>query len=297
MTTKLKIDKVNMYNDYLFKSFIRSIEARDIVSSFLSSLTGIDKDKLYNASYQGGEITKIEKGKSSDIIVKIDDNNHIIIEMNQYDTPHLINKNVDYAFSDIVQSIRPNNKFVKVYLINIDKFNKFKRKDPILYFGLRNKYGDIESEMYQSIHIVIDNFVNQEYNISEEVNKFISLLKMKSIDEMKDKFKNEEMYLKAIEKVEKYMENEEFIGLYDTEERRKWEMNEMKLAGFEQGIEQGIEKGIEQGIESRNIELAKSLPDYYNRAIKTLEEQPEDSILVKIDAISYVKKIENLRKK
>ena len=42
------------------------------------------------------------------------------------------------------------------------------------------------------------------------------------------------------------------------------------------------------------IELAKSLPDYYNRAIKTLEEQPEDSILVKIDAISYVKKIENL---
>lgn len=260
MTTKLKIDKVNMYNDYLFKSFIRSIEARDIVSSFLSSLTGIDKDKLYNASYQGGEITKIsknEKGKSSDIIVKIDDNNHIIIEMNQYDTPHLINKNVDYAFSDIVQSIRPNNKFVKVYLINIDKFNKFKRKDPILYFGLRNKYGDIESEMYQSIHIVIDNFVNQEYNISEEINKFISLLKMKSIDEMKDKFKNEEMYLKAIEKVEKYMENEEFIGLYDTEERRKWEMNEMKLAGFEQGIEKGIEQGIEQG----KNELIKKLKE------------------------------------
>ena len=121
--------------------------------------------------------------------------------------------------------------------------------------------------MYQSIHIVIDNFVNQEYNISEEVNKFISLLKMKSIDEMKDKFKNEEMYLKAIEKVEKYMENEEFIGLYDTEERRKWELNEMKLAGFEQGIEKGIEQGKnelikklkEQGVDLEVISKATNL--------------------------------------
>ena len=42
------------------------------------------------------------------------------------------------------------------------------------------------------------------------------------------------------------------------------------------------------------IDLAKSLPNYYNKAIEMLEKQPEDSLWTKIDAISYVKKIENL---
>ena len=40
------------------------------------------------------------------------------------------------------------------------------------------------------------------------------------------------------------------------------------------------------------IDLANSLPNYYNKAIKFLEDQPKDSILTRIDAISYVKKLE-----
>lgn len=39
-------------------------------------------------------------------------------------------------------------------------------------------------------------------------------------------------------------------------------------------------------------ELARSLPNYYNRAIKYLESQPEDSVWTKIDLVSYVKKLE-----
>lgn len=42
------------------------------------------------------------------------------------------------------------------------------------------------------------------------------------------------------------------------------------------------------------IELANSLPNYYNKAIKFLQNQPNDSILTKIDAISYVKKLEEI---
>ncbi len=40
------------------------------------------------------------------------------------------------------------------------------------------------------------------------------------------------------------------------------------------------------------IELANSLPNYYNKTIEFLENQPNDSILTRIDAISYVKKLE-----
>lgn len=42
------------------------------------------------------------------------------------------------------------------------------------------------------------------------------------------------------------------------------------------------------------VELAKSLPNYYNKAIELLENQPEDSLLTKIDAVSYVKKLEEI---
>lgn len=60
---KTKIEEINMYNDHLFKSLIRSDEAREVVSTFLSKLTGIDKERLINASYQGGEIPKSKKMK------------------------------------------------------------------------------------------------------------------------------------------------------------------------------------------------------------------------------------------
>ena len=43
---KIKITKINIMNDHLFKSLFRSIEARGMISSFLSSLTGIDKKVL-----------------------------------------------------------------------------------------------------------------------------------------------------------------------------------------------------------------------------------------------------------
>ena len=43
------------------------------------------------------------------------------------------------------------------------------------------------------------------------------------------------------------------------------------------------------------IDLAQSLPNYYNRAIELLEGQPEDSIWKKIDAVSYVRKLEEIK--
>lgn len=42
------------------------------------------------------------------------------------------------------------------------------------------------------------------------------------------------------------------------------------------------------------MELAKSLPNYYNKAVEFLENQPEDSVLTKVDALSYVKKLEEV---
>lgn len=44
MSTEVKeIRKINLLNDYAFKSLFKSIEAREMVASFLSAITGIEK--------------------------------------------------------------------------------------------------------------------------------------------------------------------------------------------------------------------------------------------------------------
>ena len=53
-----KVKEINMLNDAMFKSVIRSKEARPIVNNFLHFLTNIKMDKLETATYMGGEITK-----------------------------------------------------------------------------------------------------------------------------------------------------------------------------------------------------------------------------------------------
>lgn len=47
-----------MMNDALLKSLFRSIEAREMVVSFLSAVTGISEESLMKAEYVDREIPK-----------------------------------------------------------------------------------------------------------------------------------------------------------------------------------------------------------------------------------------------
>lgn len=58
MTKTQYIKDINMMNDALLKSLFRSIEAREMVASFLSAVTGISEESLMKAEYVDGEIPK-----------------------------------------------------------------------------------------------------------------------------------------------------------------------------------------------------------------------------------------------
>ena len=255
----VKLKSINMLNDALFKSLFRSIEAREMVSNFLSELTGIKKEILMNADYQGGELPKKklkEKGKQSDIIIKIEHDNRIILEMNQYKTDFIFEKNVSYAFSIASETIMSGSKkYPYVIMISFDNFNKFKSKYPILNFKLRDEYGNIESEQYQSIHLILENIVNNEYTISKETKKLISLLKKTTIEEMEKEFKGDDTYMACIRKGEDLSTDPDFVGYYDIEEARKQENWEFKQTG----IRIGKEEGKKEGERNKQIEIAKNL--------------------------------------
>ena len=139
-----------MDNDYLFKSLFRSIEARDMVARVLSKITGLDEEILLNADYIGGEIPKKkkkEKAKTSDVVVKIDDNFRIIVEANGYYLQDLYRKNTSYAFANYIEHTPIGTgygKYPTIILVNIDVVKHFKTNDPVSVFEIRNKEGELE---------------------------------------------------------------------------------------------------------------------------------------------------------
>ncbi|MCI5967318.1 MAG: hypothetical protein MRZ42_02895, partial [Tenericutes bacterium] len=85
------------------------------------------------------------------------------------------------------------------------------------------------------IHIILENIVNQEYTIDNEVVKFAKLLRAKSIEELEKEFKEDDNYMKAVNKIEELLMDPNFAGAYDVEERRAFDMEDMRLTGKNEG--------------------------------------------------------------
>ncbi len=244
-----------MLNDAMFKALFRSVEARDMVVDFLNKTTGISKELLRKAKYVGGEIPKRkikERNKTADVIVRLEGDATIIVEMNQCKTNKIFEKNTSYAFGVALEETDiGKDKYQKVYLINLDNFNKFNVKDEYLEFKIRDKYGHIESEMYNSIHFILENINDKTYNISEEISNFIKFIKEKDINKLKERFEGSEKFMAAIRKVEDLSSDPEFIGYYDIEEAHKWELEDMKQTGFDEGLVEGKKETAKKMIEEK----------------------------------------------
>ena len=166
-TKNIKLDKLN---DAVFKAIFRSQEARGMISSFLSEITGISKEDFLNAYFVGGEIPikwENEKRKISDVVVKLDDHLRIvIIEMNKHYAKRLFRKNFEYYASVLTEKTEVGlSNYHKVILININNFNRHQVKVPIQVFQLQDQLGNIDEDVGLTIYdIILDNLINPVYN-------------------------------------------------------------------------------------------------------------------------------------
>ena len=250
--------KINLFNDAMFKAIFRNPKNRKIISEFLSEVTGVKQELLEQADYQGGEIPKKkleEKGKIADLIIKIEDNQQIIVEMNQYRSNYIFEKNTSYAFSISSESNRKGRReYPRVILVNLDKFNPFQTKEGIIRFQLRDEEGHIETEIYESIHIILENILDKQYN-NNKIKKFVEFMASQTIEEMKERYEGDEEYMAAIRTVEELSTDPNFVGYYDLEEAHKQELEDMRETGYDDGMEEGKSIGLEEG----KIEVAKAM--------------------------------------
>ncbi len=231
-----------------------------MVVDVIHILTNIDKELLKNATYIGGEeILKKnirEKKQITDVTIRINDSQKIIVEMNQVKTSNTFSKNSVYTMSRIIESTNKNmKKYPEIFLINIDNFNEYKTKKPLINFKIRDEEGNIENNLYNSIHLILENLNNTQYNIDEELKKFGKFLKLKTIKELEEIYKGDEKYMAAIRTIEELSSDPEFEGYYDYEEAKKQELEESKVYAMKKGLEEGLKKGKREA----KIEIAKKL--------------------------------------
>ena len=252
-----KIEDVNLLNDYLFKALFRSVEARELVASFLSHVTGVDEKILRNAEYQGGEIPKKnakEKGKIADVIIKLQNNHRIVLEMNQYASKEIFEKNTNYAFAMVSEIMQVgSNEYPYVCLINFDNFNKFETKEAILHFQIKDEYNHLETDRYKSIHLILENIMKDNYNEDKEIKKMVKFLMSKRIKDMKNEYKGDEKYMAAVRKIEELSTDPDFVGYYDYEEAKKQDMHGMYLTGVDDGKKEIIKNLLAKGYDIKEI--------------------------------------------
>ena len=262
MKTKLK--EINLLNDVMFKSLLCHERNREMVVDVIHALTKIDKELLRQANYISGEEilkkNKNNKKQITDVTIRIDNNQKIIVEMNQYKTMNTFEKNSMYAMSRIVESTsKKMNKYPRIILINIDNFNEYKTKRPIIEFKIRDEEGNVENKLYQSIHLILANLNNTQYNINQEIRKFGEFLKVKTIGELEKAYKGDEKYMAAIRTVEELSSDPEFEGYYDYEEAKKQEVIDARLGGIEDEKIEIAKNLIELGVEIEKISKATGL--------------------------------------
>ena len=253
-STLLKEKEINLMNDALAKSIIRSKEAREEVIGFLSGITHIPERKFKNALFVGGEIpknNKQEKGKISDVMCILKDV-IIIIEINDSYYQNLFPKNSLYSYATLVSSTSVNTEvYKKVILVNIDSFNHFKVKEPVLTFTTSCKELK-EHDLYTSYHVILENITDTNYNIDKEVRKFGEFLGLKlSIEELKEKYREDGKYMNIVKKVEKFMRDNNLVQYYDLEASHQYEIKDSYATGKNEGRKEGLQ--------TRSIEIAKNL--------------------------------------
>jgi len=174
--------------------------------------------------------------------------------MNMSSTGENFKKNTTYAYSIYSQNVkRKNGKVVypKLYLININNFNAYDTKEAIQYFDFKDQNDVLENKTKdgcKSIHLVLANIIDTRYNkgVPENIIRYAKFLKANSIEELRKISKGDEEFMDAVKKVEELMQDEEFIGLYDKEERDLDDRLAAEQYNRKLGLEQGREEGQNQ---------------------------------------------------
>ena len=238
-----------------------SEETRNYKAKLIHLITGLDYDKLLQATYISKELpvtNKNNKVYNTDIVIEVD--KHVLnIEMNNTYYKGLFLKNNTYLNKIRSEAYEVGDDYLDVegvIQINIDNFTHYKGNKLIYKFEMREEStGELECEKLESYHIDLEYLKNNCYN--EEGNSLETLLQLFIVEdeELLDKLRRKEDMEKAVNELERLSSDSRIIGLYDAEKVARKTLNtQLKSAKLD-----GIEQGKIEGEKNKQLEIAKNL--------------------------------------
>jgi predicted transposase/invertase (TIGR01784 family) len=251
--------------DYVFEAIFTKEENIDILENFLACYFNIDVNKLKGKVKILPRDLELEskknKNKQIDLLLELD-NEYINIELNNYGSDGIINRNIVYACSVHAKSlgygIRDYTKIKKTIQINLN--TKHKNKDLCEKYFFKNERGEVLSETIEIDNL--DMVLGREicYNdYSNKLARWCMVLTSKTEEEFKkylgDDLMEKEAKSKLVDEVNKYSEDYNTVALYFERSKEELEKNTLLV----EAEQKGHDKGVMEGINQRNIDIAKNM--------------------------------------
>ena len=213
----------------------------------------VDKVKILNNEIIGNPY--LDKKYSVDLIVEIEDK-RIVVEINTNVTSKIIDRNLFYMARIMSRDIGKGEDYSKLHRhIQINFDFKGHHERPIERYKLISG-NSILTDKIEIIRIDVPYFYRICYNEDASTKeKFIGLFNEENKIKAKKLIVGNKDMEEIYEKMDEY--NEDIIGLYDVEARRKFEEESVIEEAREIGLKEGKEEGLKEGLKEATKNMLK----------------------------------------
>lgn len=285
----MKAKYINPFTDFGFKKIFAEEASKPLLIDFLNALLPQQSniiDLTFKNTEQLGH-TEADRKAIYDIYCENEKGEKFIVELQKAKQNYFFDRTIYYStFPISSQALKGNwNYNLKaVYCIGLldFKFNDYPsendKNEVVHVHTLKNQYNEQVYKKLTYIYLEMPNFTKSENELVTRLDKWLYFIKnLEDFQSIPEIFKNEVVFVEAIEKAELSKMNESdqrnyFVGLkayrdyyasFETaqndglEEGLKKGMEIGIKEGKEIGIKEGITEGIKEGIKEEKMAIAK----------------------------------------
>ncbi len=279
---------IDIFTDYGFKKIFGEEANKNILIDFLNSILP-ENAHIKDLTFKNTEqlpISMLDRKAVYDIYCENDKGEKFIVELQKAKQNYFFDRTIYYSTFPISSQAQRGNwnyNLKAVYCIGLldFKFNDYPTENDkyevVHVHTLKNQYNEQVYKKLTYIYLEMPNFTKTENELVTRLDKWLYFIKnLEDFQSIPEIFKNEVVFVEAIEKAELSKMNEVdqrnyFVGLKAYRDYYA-SFETAQNDGREEGLKQGLEKGIEIGIEEGK-EIGKQIGEEIGKEIGIKEEK------------------------
>ncbi len=237
MTKETKITEFSFSNDALLTSLFKSMEAREILASFLEEVTSIPKEEFMDVQFVYNEFSDMIMAKNSEI---------------SKTTIRLEHCRISILWKDS-RNTTDENGYPKLLIVDLSETNPHHVDVPVQKFQLMDKNHNIYlgDDKMITYRVILEN-LERENQDNIIFKKFGAFWNAKNIEEMEQIATKYPEYFKIVQKLKSLLKDPLFVDYYDYVSMAQKSFDAIQKSAFQEGI---LEKrnSIMEKLKERNM--------------------------------------------